>query len=83
MHLYSTGLPNEFEESEISSENDCFVDGENILNEYRRNKFTFFARQEDKKYNCGEVCCPWSKRKIEERYIIKETIYYFLELPKY
>ena len=37
MHLNFTGEPDdESEESEISSKDDCSVDGENILSEYRR-----------------------------------------------
>ena len=31
LHLYYTDQPDEFEESEISSKDDCFVDGDFFL----------------------------------------------------
>ena len=48
MHLNFTGEPDESEESQIFTKDDCFVDGENILSEYRKNKFTFSPEKKTK-----------------------------------
>ena len=48
MHINFKGEPGESEESEISTKDDCSIDGDNILSEYRKNKFTFFPRRRKK-----------------------------------
>ena len=85
MHLNYTGQPNESEESEISSEDDCSKDGENILDEYRKNKFTLLP---DKKttnliVEKSVVSDPKNKLKkgmsfIHVPWITKYIIYFYL-----
>ena len=48
MPLNFTGEPDESEESEITTEDNCYVDGENILSEYRKNKFIFLPDKKTK-----------------------------------
>ena len=66
LHLYYTIQPNESEESEISSEDDCSVDGENILNEYRKNKFTFLPDKKTQKINCRKSVVPYPKEQLKK-----------------
>ena len=48
MHINFTSELDESEESKISTEDDCSVDGENILSAFRKNKFTFLPEKKTK-----------------------------------
>ncbi len=80
LHLYYTIQPNESEESEISSEDDCSVDGENILNEYRKNKFTFLPDKKTKNIIVEKSVVHDRKENLKKGI---SKLNYFLELPKY
>lgn len=64
--LNYTGQPYESEESEISSEDDCSEDGENILNEYRKNKFTFLPEKKTKNLIVEKSIVPDHKKIIKK-----------------
>lgn len=66
MHLNYIGQPNESEESEITSEDDCSEDGEHILNEYRKNKFTFLPDKKTKNLIVEKSVVPDPKNKLKK-----------------
>ena len=80
MHLNFTGEPDESEESEISSEDDCSLDGENILSEYRKNKFTCLPDKKIKNIIVEKSVVPDPKLKLKKG---MWKFSYLLELKKY
>ena len=66
MHINFTGEPDESKESEISTEDDCSVDGENILSEYRKNKFTFLPEKKTKNIIVEKSVIPDPKEKLKK-----------------
>ena len=66
MHLNFTGELDESEESDISTEDDCSVDGKHILNEYRNNKFTFLPDKKTKNVIVEKSVVPDPKEKFKK-----------------
>ena len=66
MHINFTGEPDESEESEISTNDDCSVDGENILSQYRKNKFTFLPEKKTKNMIVEKSVIPHPKEKLKK-----------------